>query len=101
MPEIIRVIEVRRFRENQLLVTFSDGEKRVLSTDMLHGLAFAPLADEEIFLHPILFHGVITWKDGEIDIAPEYVYERGLPYQDNEHEEEGPADGKVFVSSNF
>ena len=27
-----------------------------------------------------IFHGVMTWKDGEIDIAPETVYEESYPY---------------------
>lgn len=27
-----------------------------------------------------LFHGVITWNNGEIDIAPETVYAESFPY---------------------
>ena len=88
IPENIKVKEARPFRNHWLLVTFSDGEKRLFSADMLSGLAFAPLADEALFLQPVLFHGVMTWKNGEIDVAPEYVYDVGLPYQENKKDEE-------------
>ena len=30
--------------------------------------------------NPKISHGVITWKDEEIDIAPEFVYEKAFPY---------------------
>ncbi len=70
----IKVTEVKPLRGGMLLVTFSTGEKRLFDTTTLQGTAFAPLADEEIFRKPVLFHGVITWNNGEIDIAPEAVY---------------------------
>jgi len=46
----------------------------------LQGPAFAPLADERVFSAPSLFHGVITWNNGEIDIAPETVYRDSYAY---------------------
>ncbi|MBR3107065.1 MAG: DUF2442 domain-containing protein [Clostridia bacterium] len=63
-----------------MLVTFSTGEKRLFDATLLKGSAFAPLQDEEIFIHPVLFHGVITWNNGEIDIAPETVYQESYAY---------------------
>ena len=63
-----------------MLVTFSTGEKRLFDTTTLKGSAFAPLADEQIFKNPVLFHGVITWNNGEIDIAPETVYQDSYAY---------------------
>ena len=57
------------------------GEKRLFDTTLLQGSAFAPLADETIFSNPVLFHGVITWKNGEIDIAPETVYRDSYAYE--------------------
>lgn len=93
IPENIKVTEAKPFRNHWLLVTFSDGEKRLFSADLLHGSAFAPLADEALFLHPVLFRGVMTWKNGEIDVAPEYVYDVGLPYQENKKDEERSANG--------
>lgn len=64
-----------------MLVTFSTG-KRLFDTTKLQGAAFKPLSDEQIFAHPALFHGVITWNNGEIDIAPETVYRESLAYNE-------------------
>ncbi|MCM1288314.1 MAG: hypothetical protein NC240_08380 [Clostridium sp.] len=47
---------------------------------MLQGSAFKVLADEKIFNNPVLFHGVITWNNGEIDVASETVYKNSYAY---------------------
>ena len=39
--------------------------------------------EEIVFSSQTLFHGVITWKDGEIDVAPETVYEESHAYTEN------------------
>jgi hypothetical protein len=64
-----------------MLVTFSTGETRLFDTTQLAGAAFAPLAEDEVFNNPVFFHGVITWKNGEIDIAPETVYRNSYAYE--------------------
>lgn len=80
MQEDIRVTEAKPLRGGMMLVTFSTGEKRLFDTTKLTGADFAPLTDEEIFNHPVIFHGVITRKNGEIDIAPETVYQESYAY---------------------
>ncbi len=57
-------------------------KKRLFDTTKLQGAAFKTLSDEQIFAHPALFHGVITWNNGEIDIAPETVYRESLTYDE-------------------
>lgn len=76
MQEGIKVTEAKPLRGRMLLVTFSTGEKRLFDTTLLKGSAFAPLDDEDIFQRVNIFHGVVTWMDGRIDIAPETVYEK-------------------------
>ena len=76
----IKVTEVQPLHGRMMLVTFSTGEKRLFDTTLLEGTVFKPLASDEIFRNPGLFHGVITWNSGEIDIAPEYVYEHSYAY---------------------
>ena len=83
MQDNIKVTEVKPLRGGMLLVTFSTGEKRLFDTTRLKGSAFKPLQDEEIFSKPVLFHGVITWNNGEIDIAQEYVYQESFAYEDS------------------
>ena len=76
----IKVTEAEPLRGGMMLVTFSTGEKRLFDTTLLEGTVFQPLANVEIFSHPVLFHGVSTWNNGEIDIAPEYVYKHSYAY---------------------
>lgn len=76
----IKVTEAVPLRGGMMLVTFSTGEKRLFDTTLLQGSVFAPLADEAVFRNPVIFHGVITWNNGEIDIAPETVYKESFAY---------------------
>ena len=82
MQEGIRVTEAKPLQGGMMLITFSTGEKRLFDTTLLRGSAFAPLKEEKIFSNPVLFHGVITWNNGEIDIAPEAVYQNSYAYED-------------------
>ena len=83
LVENIKVVEVKPLRGRMLLVTFSTGEKRIFDTTLLTGGAFLPLNNEEIFNHPSIFHGVITWNNGNIDVAPETVYELSYSYNES------------------
>lgn len=80
LEEGITVAQAKPLSGGMMLVTFSTGEKRLFDTTKLEGPVFAPLADERIFSNPIIRDGVITWKNGEIDIAPETVYLESYPY---------------------
>ena len=44
------------------------------------GSAFMPLRDPKVLAEYELFHGVVTWMNGEIDIAPEAMYEYSHSY---------------------
>lgn len=83
LQDNITVKEAKPLRGGMLLVTFSTGEKRLFDTTLLSGSAFEALKDEKVFMNPTVFHGVITWNNGEIDIAPEYVYEESYAYEDS------------------
>ncbi len=83
LQENIKVKEAKPLRGGMLLVNFSTGEKRLFDTTLLSGSAFEPLKDEKMFMNPTVFHGVITWNNGVIDIAPEYVYENSYAYEDS------------------
>ena len=79
----IKIIAVKPLVGRMLLVTFSTGESRLFDTTMLKGSAFDVLDNEEIFNNPVLFHGIFTWNDGEVDIAPETVYAESYPYEED------------------
>ena len=76
----IRVEEARLLRGKTPLVTFSTGEKRLFDASALAGSAFEPLSDEKALAGFTVFHGVMTWLDGETDIAPETMCTESLPY---------------------
>ena len=77
----IRVTDVKPLRGGMMLVKFNSGEQRLFDTTLLQGAAFEPLKDEKVFANPVVQHGVITWDNGEIDIAPETVYRDSYAYE--------------------
>ena len=76
----IKVKEATVLRGGMLLLTFSTGEQRLFDTTLLTGSAFEPLKDEKTLADFTIFHGVMTWLNGEIDIAPETMYVESYPY---------------------
>ena len=76
----VKIFSAEAQADKKLLITFSTGEKRVFNPASLQGSAFLPLANEEIALHPIVFQGILTWDEGNIDIAPETVYKESVPF---------------------
>ena len=65
-----------------MLVTFNTGETRLFdATELLPFDAFAPLANRNVFARFSIDHGVLTWLDGDIDIAPEGLYRRTYEWQ--------------------
>ena len=74
MPEI-EVTGVRPQNGYRLWLRFNNGETRLFDfTGLLSEPAFTPLADEKVFADVYLDYGMPVWMNGEIDIAPEYLY---------------------------
>ena len=73
---MLQIVAADRLGDYQLMVTFNDGEKRIFDGhSLLDGPVFAPLADEKVFNDYALDSETLTWLNGEVDIAPEFVYE--------------------------
>lgn len=72
--------EATVLRGGMILITFSTGEQRLFDTTLLTGTAFKPLKDEKVLSDFTIFHGVMTWRNGDIDIAPETMYADSYPY---------------------
>ncbi|MDR0940238.1 MAG: DUF2442 domain-containing protein [Mediterranea sp.] len=76
---MLRVIDVDYIKDYELLLTFSDGEKRVADLrPYLTGEIFSKLLDKELFVQYGLTPVTIEWVGG-IDLAPEFLYEIGVP----------------------
>ena len=78
----VRVAEVKPLADMMLLITFMTGETRLYDASaLLEYPAFGRLREQEIFMNPVVEFGVVTWADGEIDIAPETMYHDSYAYE--------------------
>jgi hypothetical protein len=74
-PEI-RLVSIRALPDYRLWLRFSDGQPRLFDfTPMLDKPCYEPLKDAVAFSQVYLDYGVPVWADGEIDLAPEHLYE--------------------------
>ena len=81
--EQIKIEEIKVVTELCILATFSNGEKRIFDAkELLRFPAYKKLEDFEIFKKARLEHGIITWDNGKIDIAPETVYNNSYVYEE-------------------
>ena len=85
MKEGIYVRDFRILQNLYMLVTFSTGEVRVFdAAELLQYPVYASLADNAVFRSAKVEDGILVWQNGEIDIAPEALYERSYPYSSSQ-----------------
>lgn len=78
-PEI-KVWGVRAMSDYRLWLRFSTGEAKVFDfKPLIDTPAFSPLSDMAVFKDVYIDYGIPVWMDGDIDIAPEYLYEHAEP----------------------
>ena len=88
----VKVLDVKILDGRELLLTFKGGEKRVFDAHELNGPVFECLSDPEVFKIAGIEDGVVVWLNGEIDCAPEYMYEHSCPYEDADNDIKAEAD---------
>lgn len=72
---MLRVVDY--IKEYELLVTFSDGKKKIVDLmPYLTGEVFGELLDRDKFIQYGLTRVTIEWANGA-DLAPEFLYEIG------------------------
>ena len=76
----IKVDYVKVLPDMMMLIQFNNGELRLFDATLLEGPVFEPLHDEQVFSNPKIDHGVVTWLDGDIDCAPEFMYKHSYEY---------------------
>lgn len=75
----LRISGVRPMDNYKLWVRFNNNEEKIFDfKPLLNSPAFAPLSDIEIFKGVYIDYGMPVWNNGDIDIAPEYLYENGF-----------------------
>ena len=81
--ESVKVQGVRPLGGYRLWLRFSTGEAKVFDfTPLLSEPAFLPLQDPDVFRNVYIDYGATVWNDGEIDIAPEYLYRNAVAVQE-------------------
>ena len=80
---LLKVWGVRAMEDYKLWLRFSTGEEKIFDCKpLLQQPAFLPLINKDIFEKVYIDYGVPVWNDGDIDIAPETLYEQGVAYAD-------------------
>ena len=80
--EIMKVTDVRVVDTLCLIVTFSTGETRIFDAEpLLQYPVYEPLKDPSVFQSVHIEGSTIVWQNGDIDIAPETLYQKSLPYE--------------------
>ena len=79
--ELIWITAAKVLEGPKLHLTFNNGACKVF--DFAQVLAkgmriFEPLKNLTVFRNIVLDGWTVTWQDGTIDIAPEYLYEHGV-----------------------
>lgn len=59
----------------------SDTSNREFTPDFLNGPAFECLKNPEVFKTANIEFGAVTWLNGEVDCAPEFMYNHSCPYK--------------------
>ena len=76
---VLRVTGVRPLNDFRLWTRFNNGEARVFDFEPLLKMpGYAPLSNIDTFKGVYIDYGVPVWNNGDIDIAPEYLYENGV-----------------------
>jgi hypothetical protein len=64
----------------KLFVRFSTGEEKEIDiSSLLDEPVFRFLRDLSLFKDVYIDYGTVVWNNGTIDIAPEYLYNTGVP----------------------
>lgn len=75
----IKVSGVRPLKDYKLWVRFNTGEAKIFDfKPLLDTPAFAPLKDVAVFNSVYIDYGITVWNNGDIDIAPENLYNDGV-----------------------
>ena len=78
----LKIKKIKIISELCMLVTFSNGEKRIFDAKYLTKYPiYKKLENFEIFKNAYVENGIIVWDNGSIDIAPDTVYKNSYEYE--------------------
>ena len=78
----VKIVELKVIDNLCLLLTFSNGEKKIYdATELLKYPVYHKLKDFSFFKQAYIENGVVMWENGKIDVAPEEMYEKSFTYE--------------------
>lgn len=80
MMKLIWITDAQIVKDYIMCLTFNDGCRKLYDfAPLLDGSnpAFLPLKDRSVFTDIRLDGWTVTWMNGTVDIAPEFLYEQG------------------------
>lgn len=81
MEILLDVLKVEPGPEYKLFLEFENGEKRIIDmAPYMDKKPFVRLKDFPLFAQAFVDYGTVVWP-GNIDIAPETLYDRSVPVQ--------------------
>ena len=79
MTDLLDVVKVDAKPDYSLLLEFENGERRLFDMrPLMDKKPFDQLKGSALFLRAFVDYGTVVWP-GNIDIAPETLYDRSLP----------------------
>lgn len=74
----LKICGIKPLDDYKLWVRFNTSEVKIFDFNgLLDKPAYIQLKDINVFKSVYIDYGVPVWCDGDIDIAPEYLYEQG------------------------
>lgn len=79
--KLIWINNAKYLGDYRLALSFSDGAEKIFDAKeyIAKYPAFRVLEDKSAFSHFALDGWTVSWQNGSLDIAPEYLYETGVP----------------------
>lgn len=82
-PKPVNAKSIRPLEDYRLLILFSNGEQRVFDFKPLLDMpCYKSLRDIDTFKQVYVEYGTAVWDNGEIDIAPETLFEESILVSD-------------------
>lgn len=76
----LQITDVRPLPDYQLWIRFNTGETKVFDfKPHLDAPGFLPLKNTDTFRDVYIDYGCPVWLDGDVDIAPEFLYKNAAP----------------------
>lgn len=80
--EFLEVESIKALDDMMMIVLFNNGEERLFDATLLLEMpVFEVLKNNAVFTGCEVVDGIVTWLDGELDIAPETMYKNSFKYQ--------------------